>query len=63
MKVDYNIPLQVVANSMRHYHQIIVEPEEVDGTDFFPSIHSDEAENAATCALRYNPTVQTVLAL
>ena len=63
MKVDYNIPLQVVANSMRHYHHIIVEPEEVNGTDFFPSIHSDEAANAATCALRYNPKVPTVLAL
>ena len=63
MKVDYNIPLQVVANSMRHYHHIIVEPEEVDGTNFFPSIHSDEAANAATCALRYNPKVQAVLAL
>ena len=48
---------------MRHYHHIIVEPEEVDGTNFFPSIHSDEAANAATCALRYNPKVQAVLAL
>lgn len=61
--VSLTIPLQVVANSMRHYHHIIVEPEEVDGTDFFPSIHSDEAANAATCALRYNPKVPTVLAL
>ncbi|MGM9779856.1 MAG: hypothetical protein ACI3ZD_16205 [Prevotella sp.] len=63
MKVDYKTPLQVVANSMRHYHHISVQPEEVDGTDFFPSVHSDEAAHATTCALRFNPKVQTVLAL
>lgn len=63
MKVDYNTPLQVVANSMRHYHHISVQPEEVDGTDFFPSVHSDESAHATTCALRFNPKVQTVLAL
>lgn len=48
---------------MRHYHHISVQPEEVDGTDFFPSVHSDEAAHATTCALRFNPKVQTVLAL
>lgn len=63
MKVDYKTPLQVVANSMRHYHHISVQPEEVDGSNFFPSVHSDEAEHATTCALRFNPKVQTVLAL
>ena len=63
MKVDYNTPLQVVANSMRHYHHISVQLEEVDGIDFFPSVHSDEAAHATTCALRFNPKVQTVLAL
>lgn len=48
---------------MRHYHHISVQPEEVDGADFFPSVHSDEAAHATTCALRFNPKVQTVLAL
>lgn len=63
MKVDFNTPLQVVANSMRHYHHITVEPEEVDGTDFFPSVNSDEAALTTTCALRFNPKVQTILML
>lgn len=63
MKVDYKIPLQVVLNSMCHYHHISVEPEEDDGANFFPTVHPDEAVHATTCALRFNPKVQNVLAL
>ena len=36
MKADYKIPLQVVVNSLHHYHQIEAQVEETDGIDFFP---------------------------
>ncbi|MGM9621425.1 MAG: hypothetical protein ACI3X4_08240 [Bacteroidaceae bacterium] len=63
MKVDYNIPLQVVANSMRHYHHVQVETELADGIDFFPSVDMDEVVPTEGCTLWFNPKVQVILAL
>lgn len=37
MKIDYHIPLQVIANSLQHYHYITIKVEENFGMDFFPS--------------------------
>ena len=37
MKFDYHTPLQVIANSLQHYHHITVNVEETIGIDFFPS--------------------------
>ena len=63
MKADYKIPLQVVVNSLHHYHQIEAQVEETDGIDFFPGNVVESADKSATYTLRFNPKVQTLLAL
>lgn len=63
MKTDYRIPLQVVANSLRHYQHIEAEVEETDGLDFFPDNSVETCGDASSYTLRFNPKVQTLLAL
>ena len=60
MKVDYKTPLQVTVRSLWHYHRIEAQVEETCGTDFFPEA---EFSGDAGTFLRFNPKVQTVLAL
>lgn len=60
MKVDYKTPLQVTVRSLQHYHQIEAQVEETRGTDFFPE--AEFSGNTGT-VLRFNPKVQTILAL
>lgn len=64
MKLDYETPLQVVANSLRHYYGIETRMEEVFGSDIFPSNVAGTTETGtAYYTLRYNPKVRTLLAL
>lgn len=60
MKVDYKTPLQVTMRSLQHYHQIEAQVEEPRGTDFFPEA---EFSGEIGTVLRFNPKVQTILAL
>lgn len=60
MKVDYKTPLQVTVRSLQHYHQIEAQVEETRGTDFFPEA---EFSGEIGTVLRFNPKVQTILAL
>lgn len=60
MKADYKTPLQVTVRSLQHYHQIEAQVEETRGTDFFPE--AEFSGNTGT-VLRFNPKVQTILAL
>lgn len=60
MKVDYKTPLQVTVHSLQHYHQIEAQVEETHGTDFFPEA---EFSGDTGTVLRFNPKVQTILAL
>lgn len=60
MKVDYKTPLQVTVRSLQHYHQIEAQVEETRGTDFFPEA---EFSGDTGTVLRFNPKVQTILAL
>lgn len=60
MKVDYKTPLQVTVRSLWHYHRIEAQVEETRGTDFFPEAEFSEASETV---LRFNPKVQTILAL
>lgn len=63
MKTDYKIPLQVVVNSLRHYQQIEAGVEETDGLDFFPNNAVETCGDDSSYTLRFNPKVQTLLAL
>lgn len=63
MKTDYKTALQVVVNSLRHYQQIEAEVEETDGLDFFPDNSVATCGEATSYILRFNPKVQTLLAL
>lgn len=60
MKVDYKTPMQVTVRSLRHYHRIEAQVEETRSTDFFPEA---EFSGDAGVVLRFNPKVQTILAL
>ena len=60
MKVDYKTPLQVTVRSLQHYHRIEAQVEETHGTDFFPEA---EISGETGYVLRFNPKVQTILAL
>lgn len=55
--------MQVVVNSLRHYQQIEAEVEETDGLDFFPNNAVETCGNTSLYTLRFNPKVQTLLAL
>lgn len=64
MKVDYRTPLQVIANSLQHYHQITVQTEEVGGMNFFPTTGIGmTGDGSATNILRYNPSMRVLLSL
>lgn len=63
MKIDYHIPLQVIANSLQHYHHITVKVEETFGMDFFPSNEVVNEEGKTAYVLKFNPKVQDVLTL
>lgn len=63
MKADYKTAMQVVVNSLRHYHQIETQVEETSGIDFFPSNTVVSADKPTAYTLRFNPKVQTLLAL
>lgn len=63
MKLDYHTPLQVIANSLQHYHHITVKVEETFGMDFFPSNEVVNEEGKATYVLKFNPKVQDILTL
>ncbi len=63
MKVDYRTALQVVVNSLRHYHHIETRVEETDGMDFFPGNTVESSKEISAYTLRFNPKVQTVLTL
>lgn len=63
MKADYKTVLQVVVNSLRYYQQIEAQVEETDGIDFFPSNTVESSAQPTAYTLRFNPKVQTLLAL
>ena len=63
MKIDYHIPLQVIANSLQHYHHITIKVEETFGMDFFPSNEVVNEEGKTAYVLKFNPKVQHVLTL
>ena len=64
MKVDYRIPLQVIANSLQHYYQITVQMEETGGSDFFPTIAIEAiTDGSSSNILRFNPQMRVLLSL
>lgn len=63
MKLDYHTPLQVIANSLQHYHHITVKVEETFGMDFFPSNEVVNEEGKTAYVLKFNPKVQDILTL
>ncbi len=63
MKIDYHTPLQVVTNSLQHYHNITVKVKETFGIDFFPSNVISIGEETASNTLMFNPRVQDLLTL
>lgn len=63
MKIDYHIPLQVIANSLQHYHYITIKVEENFGMDFFPSNEVVNEEGKTAYVLKFNPKVQDILTL
>ena len=56
----YKTPLQVVVNSLWHYHRIEAQVEETRGADFFPET---ELSGDTDVLLRFNPKSQVILAL
>ena len=63
MKAIYKTPLRVVLNSLRHYQQIEAGIEETDGLNFFPENVVGINGGTTSYTLRFNPKVQTLLAL
>ncbi len=63
MKIDYHTPLQVIANSLKHYHDLTVKVEETFGMDFFPSNEAVNENGKPIYVLKFNPRVQDILTL
>lgn len=63
MKIDYHTPLQVIANSLKHYHDLTVKVEETFGMDFFPSNEAVNENGKSVYVLKFNPMVQDILTL
>ncbi len=63
MKIDYHTPLQVIANSLKHYHDLTVKVEEIFGMDFFPSNEAVNENGKPIYVLKFNPRVQDILTL
>ena len=63
MKAIYKTPLRVVLNSLRHYQQIEAGIEETNGLNFFPENAVGTVGETTLYTLRFNPKVQTLLAL
>lgn len=63
MKIDYHTPLQVMVNSMKHYHDLTVKVEETFGMDFFPSNEAVNENGKPIYVLKFNPRVQDILTL
>lgn len=63
MKIDYHTPLQVIVNSLKHYHDLTVNVEETFGMDFFPSNEVVNEEGKTAYVLKFNPKVQDILTL
>ena len=63
MKAIYKTPLRVVLNSLRHYQQIEAGIEETNGLNFFPENTVGTVGETTLYTLRFNPKVQTLLAL
>lgn len=63
MKIDYHTPLQVIVNSLKHYHDLTVNVEETFGMDFFPSNEAVNENGKPIYVLKFNPRVQDILTL
>lgn len=63
MKIDYHTPLQVITNSLQHYHHITVNVEEIFGIDFFPSNDVVKEGDRTSYTLQFNPRLQDILIL
>lgn len=63
MKIDYHTPLQVIANSLQHYHNLAIKVEETFGMDFFPSNEVANEAGKTSYILKFNPKVQDILTL
>lgn len=63
MKIDYHTPLQVIVNSLKHYHDLTVNVEETFGMDFFPSNEAVNENGKPIYVLKFNPRVQDILTM
>lgn len=63
MNIDHSHIFQQIAGSLRHYYGIQAVPETARGADMFPESRTVTTGGRTEYAIRFNPKVQTLLAL